>query len=176
MKNLKKKSQVENLLNILKEKSNFALVKIEKTTHQNLEILRKNLKKNKSNLKVIKNTFFEKAINKLTQKNPLFKELKNKFFPLKETSALITFDENFIDGLKSFFEFSQKEKSLSFRFSLLDKNIYDHLQTEKIAQLPSKNQLIAKLISSFKSPVNKFVYSLKYNTNKLVYILKQKAK
>ena len=171
-----KKSQVDSLSNIFKNDKNFAIVKIDKTTHQNLESLRKELRKSKSSIKVIKNALFEKALNRSPSGKPLLKEMKKKFFPLKETSALVDFNKDWSTGLKSFYEFIQKEKTLSFKFSLLDKVLYNGDETIKIAKLPSKDELVAKLIGSLKSPMAKFIYSLKFNTNKFVYILQSKSK
>lgn len=176
MVNTQKKSQVEALLTLIKSNPSFVLVKVDKTTHQNLENLRKELRKVDSSIKVIKNTLFEKAINRVAVTDPLFKDLKKKFLPLKETSAIICFKKNWDSGLKSFFEFSQKEKSLTFKFSLLDKIVYDNNETEKIAKLPGKDQLVAQLIGSLKAPMSNFIYALKYNTNKFVYILQSKSK
>ena len=95
---------------------------------------------------------------------------------MKETSAIITFDNDWSTGIKLFNEFIQKEKTLSYKFSLLDSSLYDETQTEKIAKLPSRGELVAKLIWSIKSPMSKFVYALKFNTNKFVYILQTKSK
>ncbi|MFH0979452.1 MAG: 50S ribosomal protein L10 [Candidatus Roizmanbacteria bacterium] len=176
MVSTQKKSQVEILSNILKDKSNFLLVKIDKTTHKNLESLRKELRKANSSFKVIKNSLFEKALNQVSDSRTLLKDLRKKFFPLRQPSALITLDENWDKGLKSFYEFIQKEKTLSFKLALLDNVLYNNEETEKIAKLPSKNDLVAKIIGSLKAPMNKFVYSLKYNTNKLVYILRSQLK
>jgi len=170
-----KKFQVAELNKILKENPNFLLVKLEKTTHQSLESLRKQLRKNDSSLKVIKNTLFQKAVNLISDK-PLFADLKKKFFPMKEPSALVTFKKNWSDPLKTIFQFINKEKTLSFKFALLDSALYKNEEIEKIAQLPGRNELMAKIISSIKSPMSKFVYSLKFNTNKFVYILKTKSK
>jgi len=176
MVSTQKKSQVETLSNVLKDKSNFLLVKIDKTTHQNLESLRRELRKVNSSFKVIKNSLFEKALNRVSDSRTLFKDLRKKFFPLREPSALITLDENWDKGLKAFYEFIKKEKTLSFKLALLDNTLYNNEETEKIAKLPSKVDLIAKIIGSLKSPMSKFVYSLKYNTNKLVYVLQEKSK
>jgi len=176
MVSTKKKSQVETLSNILKDKSNFLLVKIDKTTHQNLESLRRELRKVNSSFKVIKNSLFEKALNRVPDKKTLFKDFRKKFFPLREPSALITLDENWDKGLKAFYEFIKKEKTLSFKLALLDNTFYNNEETEKIAKLPSKGESIAMVIASLKSPLSKFVYSIKYNTNKLVYMLQTKSK
>lgn len=172
----KKINQVKSISEILNQKPNFLLIKFEKTTHQALESLRKELKKANTNLKVIKNTLFEKAVNFNAQKNKLLNNLKKNFFPLKETSALVTFDKDWSEGLRSLFNFIKKDKTINFKFGILDNSIYQSNQLEQIAQLPGRNELMAKIIGSLKSPTQRIVYALKYNTNKLVYILKEKSK
>lgn len=176
MVNDSKKKQVDLIFQQVEKNPNILLVKIGKTTHQSLELLRKELRKNDSKIKVIKNTLFEKSINKMAIKNKFFKELKEKFFPLKETTALVTFGENWNEGLKTLYQFSQKDSTISFKFGLLDKSLYDSVKTLQIAQLPSRGELLGKIIGGMKSPMSKFVYALKYNTNKFVYILNAKSK
>jgi large subunit ribosomal protein L10 len=176
MVNQLKKTQVATLLKTLEEKTNFLLVKIGKTTHQSLESLRKDLKKTDSSIRVIKNTLFEKTVNKIALKKPVFSDLKKRFFPLRESSALVTFKDGWDKGLKTFYQFSKKETSLGFKMALLDDTLYDSKQVLQIAQLPTKDELLGKIIGSMKSPMSKFVYALKYNTNKLVYILQEKSK
>ncbi|MBW7960662.1 50S ribosomal protein L10 [Microgenomates bacterium UTCPR1] len=174
MATAKKKSQVELLGNILKESANFLIVEINKVSHKSLESLRRSLKKNKSSIKVIKNTLFQKTIN-LSADNPLFPELKKKFFPLKGSSALITLNPDWSEALKTIYDFIQKDKNLAFKFGLLDSSLYPSEDVENIAKLPGRNELIAKIIGSLKSPTSKLVYSMRYNTNKLVYILQSKS-
>ena len=176
MVNQNKIDQVESLSNTLQKSPNFILVKIEKTSHKNLEDLRRELRKNDSSVKVIKNAFFEKAINKLTPSNKIFADLRKKFFPMKEPSAIISFNESWDKGLKAFYQFSKKEKTLSFKLGLVDNQIYSAEEIKHIADLPSRGELLGKIIGSMKSPMSKFIYSLKYNTNKFVYILNAKSK
>ncbi|MCR4313262.1 MAG: 50S ribosomal protein L10, partial [Candidatus Roizmanbacteria bacterium] len=175
MVNNNKKNQVDSIFQLVDKNPNILLVKIGKTTHQSLESLRKELRKSNSKIKVIKNTLFEKSVNKIALKNKLFKDLKKQFFPLKETTALVTLGGNWSEGLKALYQFSKKDSSVSFKFGLLDESLYDTSKTIQIAQLPSKEELLGKIIGSMKSPMSKFVYAFKYNTNKLVYILKQKS-
>ncbi len=176
MADTKKISSVNEITESINESKNFALVKFEKTSHQTLETLRKDLRASDAKIKVLKNTLFEKAINKLIAGNKLFSDLKKNFLPLKENSALITFKDDWGKGLKTFYNFIEKEKSITFKFSFFDNQIYDTAATLKIAQLPSKNELVAKVLGSMKSPTSNFVYSLKYNINKFVYILKEQSK
>lgn len=176
MVSTQKQSAVESFVEKLQKNSNFALIKFDKTTHQSLETLRKALKKEQSTFLVIKNTLFEKAINKLALENKKIKELKKKFFPLKETTALLSLGADWSKGLNAFYQFVQKEKTLGFKFGILDNQGYDEIHLTQIAQLPGKDQLMAKIIGSMKNPTAKLVYALKYNTQKFVYILNQKSK
>ena len=176
MVNTNKRNQVDSLLQLVEKNPNILLVKIGRTTHQSLESLRKELRKSDSKLKVIKNTLFEKTINKASLKNNLLKEFKKQFSPLKETTALVTLSDKWNDGLKALYLFTKKDATVSFKSSLLDKTIYDAEKTVQIAQLPSREELLSKIIGSMKSPMSKFVYALKYNTNKFVCILNAKSK
>jgi len=176
MVNDNKKNQVDSIFQLVDKNPNILLVKIGKTTHQSLETLRKELRKSDSKIKVIKNTLFEKSVNKIALKNKIFQDLKKEFFPIKETTALVTLGANWSEGLKTLYLFSKKDTTISFKMSLLDNSLYDTSKTITIAQLPSKEELMGKIIGSMKSSMSKFVYALKYNTNKFVYILNAKSK
>ncbi|MDO8609067.1 MAG: 50S ribosomal protein L10 [bacterium] len=176
MINQDKLQQVDELSKTLETSSNFVLIKFEKTTHQNLELLRRELKKNQAKVKVIKNTLLEKSLNKLSIKNSLFTEFRKKFFPLKKSSAILILESDWAIGLKSFYGFMQKEKSLSFKYGIIDKQLYAETEVRRLAQLPSKGQLIAQIIGSMKSPISHFTNAIKFNSSKLVYILQQKSK
>jgi len=171
-----KKNQVDSIFQLIEKNPNILLVKIGKITHQSLESLRKELRKSNSKIKVIKNTLFEKSINKIALKNKIFRDLKKQFLPLKETTALVTLGKNWNEGLKALYLFSKKDSSLSFKLGLLDKSLYDTEKTLQIAKLPSREELLSKVIGSMKNSINKFVYALKYNTNKFVYILNTKSR
>lgn len=176
MVNQDKKTQVDSLTTKLEANKNFLIAKIDKTSHQNLELLRRELRKASSTIKVVKNSYFEKAVNKLASKNKSYMDLKKNFLPLNSSSMIVFLDNAWDKGLKAFYEFTQKEKSLSFKLSLLDNTVYGDADTTKIAKLPGRDQLVAKILGSMQAPTSKFVYSLKYNTSKLVYILQAKSK
>ncbi|MBI4226295.1 50S ribosomal protein L10 [Candidatus Roizmanbacteria bacterium] len=176
MVNKKNLALVQKLLDNLSKNQNFALVKIDKSSHQTLESLRKELKKSQSFFKVIKNTLFEKAINKLSQKEKIFSRLNDSFFPLKETSALLILDKEWSKSLSTFYQFIKKETSLSFKFGLIDGKSYSASELLEIARLPSKDQLLANIIGSMNSSSSRTVFALKFNLLKLTNILKEKSK
>lgn len=171
MVNQQKILKVEKTSKLLQKTKNFVLIKFDSTPHQALENLRRQLKKNQAKLSVVKNTLFEKAVNKLSSSNKFLLVIQ-KFFPLKETSALITFTGEWHQAISAFYKFAQEQKTLSFKFALIDNQPYEKPELERIAQLPAKGKLIAKAIGSIKSPLIRLNYGLRYNMMKLVYILK----
>ena len=176
MANAKKESQLQSLTDLIKASSNFALIKHEKTKHIALEGLRKDLKTNESSLKIIKNSILEKAIKQIGTTNKSLKEFSSKAFPLKETTAIVSFSNDWSKGVSAFHKFSQKEQTLSFKFGVLDNTVYGADDLVKIAKLPGRAELTAKVIGSMKSPIYGFVHALKFNMQKFVYVLNAKAK
>ena len=170
-----KQKQVANIIDLLKNSPNFVLIGFDKTPHKKLEEARKKLSPLQSKLRVIKNTLFEKAFNKILAANSPFLEFKKKFFPLKNSTAILTLPFNWLDSLKAFYEFTLQEKSLSFKSAILDGQIYDDNQILALAKLPSKNQLLTNIVISFKNPLLKFIFITRFSSYKLVYILKKLA-
>lgn len=176
MANAKKQSQLQTLIDVLNTSSNFILVKHEKTKHIALENLRKSLRASDSSLKIMKNSILEKAIKQMGSSNNALKTFSKKALPLKETTALIAFKGDWSKGVSAFHKFSEKEQTLSFKVGLLDKSAYGADDLIKIAKLPGRAELAAKVIGSMKSPMYGFVHAMKFNMQKFVYVLNEKAK
>lgn len=168
-----KQKQVKTLLDLLKNSPNFVLISFDKTPHKKLEEARKKLSPFQSKLRVIKNTLFEKAFNKLLTVNSYLSEFKKKFLPLKNSNAILILPLNWLDALKNFYEFTLQEKSINFKSGILDGQIYNSEQILTIAKLPSRDQLLANLIGSLKNPLNKFIFNTRFNSYKLVYLLEK---
>lgn len=175
MSNLKKNTQIDELVQDLESASNFALIKYEKTLHTTLESLRKDLKLNDAKLHVVKNTLFEKALRRMASKKKDLNDVAKSAFPLKENTALLMLGEDWSKGLGAFYKFSDKEKSIAFKFGFLEDKAYPADQLKKIAQLPSKDQLVAKLIGTMKAPMYHLTTAMKFNMQKLVFVLNAKA-
>ncbi|OGK16393.1 50S ribosomal protein L10 [Candidatus Roizmanbacteria bacterium RIFCSPHIGHO2_01_FULL_39_12c] len=176
MINQKKQVLVQNIQDLLAKHQNFALVKIDKSTHQTLESLRKNLKKSQAEFKVVKNSLLEKSIRKNAAEDKVFAKITNLFFPLRNNSALLLLDKNWSDGLRAFFQFIQSEPTLTFKFGILDNNTYATEELLEIAKLPNSDELMARVIGQFKSPTARLISSLKFNFSKMVFILRTKSK
>jgi len=176
MANQTKKTQVDSLVELLNSAPNFALIKYEKTKHKALEELRHSLKEQESQIRVVKNTLLQKALKTQANSKKEIQELVTKIFPLKESTAVLTLGEDYAKGLKAFQTFAKKDTTVSFKIGILDSSMYLGESLQKIALLPSKLELIAKLIGGLKSTSSKLVYALKFNITKLTLVLKERAK
>lgn len=176
MAHIAKQQEVDTLIELLDKTPHFALIKYEATTHKALEELRAELRKSGASLRVIKNTLFEKALSRKATGDQVYRDFVTQVFPLKEQTALISCGEDYAGALASFFKFTKNQPSLSFKFGVVDGTVYMSSDLEKIAKLPSKEELMAKLIGGMKSPSYKLTYAMKFNITKLTLVLKERAK
>ncbi len=175
MANTKKGDIVAQISESLQSGANFALIKFDKTTHKTLEDLRTQLRKSDAKISVVKNTLFEKAINKVSESEKTFTEIRQKEFPIKDRTALVVFTGDWAEGLKTYFNFSKKDEAYGFKFGRIENNVYSEGQLIQLAQLPGKDQLIAKLIGTLKNPIARTTRALTSGTQKLVYVLSQRG-
>lgn len=55
-------------------------------------------------------------------------------------------------------DFSEKSRKLSLKIGIVRNEFYDNDKIKKLASIPSKDVLMAKLLGSIRSPLSKFVY------------------
>ena len=54
--------------------------------------------------------------------------------------------------------FAKDHKKIELKAGIVDGTVYNKVEIEKIATIPSKEVLIAKLLGSFKAPLSNFAY------------------
>ena len=166
--------KVSDLIDKLNTAPNFVLIDFLTATHKKLEELRKKLREDKSNqdlisFSAVKNSLFKIAM-KRSKKIDLIKDPA-----FKGQTAMLTLPKDWSLGLKTVYAYIKNENILKFKFGQLDGNVYPEADLMKLAELPSKNELVAKLLMSLKTPQTRLVRSLNYNMSKLIYILKNKG-
>lgn len=177
MKNQKKLNQREDVASYLSSAGNFAFVKFEKTTHIALEGLRKELRKAGAKIKVVKNTILAKAVNKLASQKE-FSELKTiqkQVKNLRDNTAVVSLGKDWSNGMNAFAGVAKNDKSITFKLGFLDNKGYDAVTMDKISKLPSRTELIAKIIGSMKSPTSRFVRAIKFPAQKFAMVLNAKS-
>ncbi len=176
MASTKKLTQLDTIVDFLDKSENFTFVKFGNTKHLALEDLRKQLRKNDSGFKVVKNSILGKALNKLASSKKSLKNLLTSAKEIKDNTAVVKLGADWSKGLGTITAFSEKEQAVQFRFGLLDGNVYNSTDLVKISKLPPRLELMAKVIGGMKNPMSSFTYAIKYNMQKIVYILDQKSK
>jgi len=178
MANTTKKVLSDDIITFLGAHPNFALLKFEKTTHINLETLRKSLKKSGAKIKVVKNTLLQKAVNKLAvdKTKPYMKVLQKELSGIRDNTALLAFGTDWSEGMGALSAFTKTDKTVTFKVGCLDATTYMAGDLDRISLLPGRNVLMGTIIGSMKSPAARLTRALSFGTQKLVYILTAKSK
>ena len=129
---------------------------------QSLEDLRKQLRKEGVELIVAKRTILEKAL----QENGFTAEMNN----IDGGVALVTGPDE-VQPAKIVHEFSKIHEQVKLCGGLLEGKFIDANQVSALAVLPSKDELLSKMVGSLNAPISGFVNVLAGNLRGLVNVL-----
>lgn len=125
--------------------------------------LRRELKKNKAELKVAKKTLVELALGKHD-----FKVDLDKF----KTQVAVAFGYNDeFSAVKALDNFAKKHSALKLLAGFIGKDYYEQSALAVLAKLPSREELLARLVGTISAPVSGFVNVLQGNMRGLVTVL-----
>jgi large subunit ribosomal protein L10 len=125
--------------------------------------LRRKLRSENSEIKVIKNTLIGKAVSESG-----FPQLVEA---LRGTTAILLGYGDAVSPLKILAKFVKDTEKGSVRIGVVEKNVYGQNDLNALAKLPSKEILIAKVVGGFKAPIYGLVNVLQGPIRKLVYAL-----
>lgn len=114
--------------------------------------LRKNFRTAGIDYKIYKNNLVKLAV-----KGTQFESLTND---LTGPNAIAFGYDDPITPAKIVADFAKTHKNLEFKSGVVEGNHCDAAGIKQIAEIPSKEVLIAKLLGSFKAPLSNFVYLL----------------
>ena len=130
---------------------------------KDLSALRKKMKAQGSEVKVAKKTLLKLAFKKAGSPS-IVEELKG------EVALAFGFEDE-IAPAKLCYQFSKENPNLKILGGFFEGKIRGAEDIVALAQLPSREELLAKLVSSMSAPVSNFVYALQYNLKGLIYSL-----
>jgi len=161
------KAQKKKILDELKEKIakqkimifvDFAGLKV-----KDLSSLKKKLKAVGSQFRVAKKTLTQIAL-----KDSGFKiEMKK----LKGEIALVFGFKDEISPAKMVWQFSQENPNLKILAGFVEKKFVEAEKIIELAQLPTREELLARLVGSISAPISNFVNVLENNIKGLIYAL-----
>ncbi|HVA96504.1 MAG TPA: 50S ribosomal protein L10 [Candidatus Acidoferrales bacterium] len=159
----------EQLVAELKEKvaksNGIIFANYQGLTHQQLENLKKNLKKAESEFVAVKNTLLQIALEgKIDQ-------AATKEFFTQPTGAMFIYND-IVDPLKELTKTIKEFKMPVIKFGILDGKVVTDQEVTKIASLPPLPVLQAQLLGQMKAPISGLHRALQWNLQSLVMTLK----
>ncbi|MCU0680326.1 MAG: 50S ribosomal protein L10 [Planctomycetes bacterium] len=166
----KTKVQKRDILNGLKDKisrsKSIVFASFNALGVKENEDLRVKLRKENSEYYVAKKTLLGMALKDSAISGLDVKSLDGK------VAAVFSYQDE-VAPAKIVFDFRKgKEDKIKFVGSILEGKFLSEVDTMALAQLPSKQELYAKLVGSLNSPISGFVNALAGNLKNLVYVLK----
>lgn len=127
--------------------------------------LRKKLAESNAEVEVAKNTLMMLALKEaghdVSAQQENFKGA---------TAAIISYDDA-VSPLKKLYEFIKTATVPVVKLGLLDGKFYSASEVETLSKLPSREQLLAQVLSGFNSPISGFVNVLSGTKRNFVYAL-----
>ena len=161
------KTQKQKILNDLKDKvakqKAIVLASITGVKVKDLTRLRKEIKTQGGELKVAKKTLISLA----------FKD-KKITLDAKKLEGEIALGFAYGDELSPFkilFNFTKGNENLKILGGLIGQELLTKEKAIELAQLPTRTELLARLVGSIQAPISNFVYALQYNLKGLIYLL-----
>jgi large subunit ribosomal protein L10 len=131
---------------------------------KDLFLLRKKLKESGNDLKVAKKTLINLA---LREKNLDVVDVKKM---IGEIALIFGLSDEILPA-KTVFEFSKENKNLKILGGILEKKFVGAEKIEELAKLPSREELLMKLVRSILAPISNFINVLEANIKGLIYAL-----
>ncbi|MDC7125736.1 MAG: 50S ribosomal protein L10 [Spirochaetales bacterium] len=157
-------------INALKEEfggvDNFIFTDYRGLTVEQISELRGKLKESGSTYKVVKNRFAKIALKELDK--PEVGDM------LVGPTAVVVSGDEASSAAKELFAFA-KDTPVEIKGGLIGSDVFDKSQMEAFSKLPSKQELIAKLLGTMNAPIQNFVYVLNAVPEKFVRTLQAVA-
>ncbi len=162
--NREQKAQaVESLKERFQKTSVTLLAEYQGLTVSELTKLRQELRKNDAELKVLKNTLAGLAI-KGTELEPLTKLFVGP-------TAVVTSEKDPVTPAKVLVKFAKEFEKAKIKGGFLSGKVMDAAQIETLSKLPSREEMLAKLLGSMNAPAQNLVNVMSAIPRKLATVL-----
>lgn len=164
MANQKKIDIVENLVNKITKSKSLIFSDYRGLKVNQIQELKRKVKKEKGEYLVAKNTLILKALSKAGFPVPDISQIEGP-------SALLLSYEDETKPLITLVSFAKTGALPTLKLGILDNTLLSKDEVIILSKLPNKNVLYGNLTNILSSPLSGFISVLKGNTNKLVYLL-----
>jgi len=160
---VQKKKIINDLKEIIDKQKIFFFVDLKGLKVKDLSNLKKRLKKVDSQLKVSKKTLLKIGLKEKGIDLDI-KKLEG------EIASIFGFKDEILPA-KITYQFSLENKNIKILGGYFSGKVMGAEEIITLAQLPTKEELLGRLVGSILAPVSNFVYILNYNIKGLVYAL-----
>ena len=158
-----KREIVENLSDKISRTKSVVFVEFTGMNTAEISELRRELKKNQAELKVAKKTLVNLALEK-----------NNHHFDLDQFKTQVAVAFGYADevgAIKVLDKISKTNKALKMLAGIIGKDYYTEESLAVLARLPSREELLGKLVGTISAPISGFVNVLGGNMRGLVRVL-----
>jgi large subunit ribosomal protein L10 len=163
MANPQKVEQVKKVKEILDKAKCVLVFNLSGVDANSLNELRSEFRNNESIMHVSKNTLMKIAVNDTD-----YEQLKDLF--TQQTAYVATAGDPVVMA-KVLDEFAKKFESVSIKGGVLDCKYLEADQIIELAKLPSRKELIAKLLMTMNAPLTGFINVLAGSLRQVLYVL-----
>lgn len=143
--------------------SSFCLVSLSRTKVNDLNLLRRSLRKNNSRMIIVKNSLLMKV----------FKELRLDGLCefIQGSTALVSIKDDIVSPSKVLVDFTKDYEGLKIRAGFMEGKVIDAKKIIEIAKLPGREILRAQVIGALKGPLVNFTGVLRNILAKFIWVL-----
>lgn len=149
-----KQEVVKEIVEKLQKAASCVVVDYKGLTVEEVTELRNKFREVGVDYKVYKNTLVRRAATEIGS----FEKF-NDVDLVGANGFAISF-EDAIAPVRVISEFAKKHPNLELKMGYVEGTFYDSQKMEELSKIPSREELIAKLVGSFKAPLSNFVYLL----------------
>ena len=161
-----KTDSLEEIKGQFREVNDFIFTDYRGLSVEQITALRGKLREKEAEYKVVKNRYAKLAFQQL--------EMPDVADLLVGPTALALLKDDASAIAKILFDFS-KDTSVSVKGAIVDGRLFSGAETEALSKLPSRDQLLAQLMSTMQAPVQNLVYAMNGTVQKLVRVLQAVA-
>ena len=163
----KKYQEVEEITELLKGSSLTILTNYRGLTVAQLQSFRKNLRENGGSFRVVKNT-----LTGIAADNAEMSEIREF---LEGPTAIVTSGEDLVGPAKTTREMVRTSRILEIKAGILEGSLVSAAEVERLATLPSREELLAKVVGGLNAPLAGMVGVLSGPIRSLAYVLQARA-
>lgn len=164
--NDKKIAAVDEIKEMIASANDYIFTDYRGLTVAQITALRAKLREKDAEYRVVKNNYAKIAFEQLEKPDVA------EYFVGPTAVALARDDATTV--LKTLIDFA-KESSVEIKGALVGDTVFDAAQTDALSKLPSREALIAQLMSVMQAPLQNFVYALNAIPTQLVRVMQAVA-